>query len=88
MASFLVERFWPGMTRHAAKVATEALLASGLAVLETIVASPDEVCLWYVEAVNAETVATAFAAAAVPVDRLTVATRIAARESRPPRPAR
>jgi hypothetical protein len=87
MASFLVERFWPGVTADAAEAATEALLASGATVMETIVASPDEVCLWFVEAVNAEAVARAFAAAAVPVDRLTAATRIAALEARPSRPA-
>jgi hypothetical protein len=77
MASFLVERFWPGLTRDAAESATGALRASGVTVVETIVASPDEVCLWYVEAANAEAVATAFGAAAVPFDRLTAATRIA-----------
>ena len=77
MASFLVERFWPGLTRDAAESATGALRASGVTVVETIVASPDEVCMWYVEAAGAETVATAFAAAAVPFDRLTAAPRIA-----------
>ncbi len=76
MASFLVERFWPGVTFDLAGAATEALMACGAAVVETIVASPDEVCLWYVEAGSAESVATAFAAAAVPFDRLTAATRI------------
>ncbi len=76
MASFLVERFWPGVTFDAAEAATKALLACGAAVIETIVAPPDEVCLWYVEAATAETVTTAFGAAAIPFDRLTPATRI------------
>ncbi len=52
MATFLVERFWPGLTSAAAEVATAALVRAGAVVVETIVASSDEVCLWYVEAAS------------------------------------
>lgn len=66
MATFLVERFWPGLTAAGAELATAALVGAGAAVVETIVASSDEVCLWYVEAVSTAEVMAAFAAAAVP----------------------
>lgn len=76
MATFLAERFWPGVTPAAVTAATAELRACGLLVVETLLASPDEVCIWYVEAASAETVTTAFAAAAVPLDRLSPASRI------------
>ena len=76
MASFLVERFWPGVTRADVEVATAALRAGGVEVIETILAAPDEVCLWYVEAASAGAVTEAFEAAAVTLDRLTIATRL------------
>jgi len=49
MATFLVERFWPGLTSAAAEDATAALVRAGAVVVETIVASSDAVCLWYVD---------------------------------------
>lgn len=76
MATFLVERFWPGVTPDAVTAATAALRARGVHVVETILASPDEVCIWYVDAVSAETVTTDFAAAAVSFDRLSAASRV------------
>ena len=76
MATFLVERFWPGLTPPAAEVATASLVRAGAVVVETIVASSDEVCLWYVEAESSSEVAAVFAAAAVPVDRIGPATRL------------
>jgi hypothetical protein len=76
MATFLVERFWPGLTSAAAEVATAALVRAGAVVVETILASSDEVCLWYVEADSISEVTAVFAAAAVPVDRIAPATRL------------
>jgi hypothetical protein len=76
MATFLVERFWPGLTSAAAEDATAALVRAGAVVVETIVASSDEVCLWYVDAPSTSDVTAAFAAAAVPVDRVGPATRL------------
>ena len=75
MASFLVERFWPGMTSAAAEAATALLVAGGVDVIETIVAAPDEVCLWYVEAASASTLAETFLAANVAFDRVSEAHR-------------
>jgi hypothetical protein len=77
MARFLVERYWPGVTPDGVEVATGELRARGLDIVETILAAPDEVCLWYVEAASAAVVTAGFGAANVPVDRLTAATRIA-----------
>jgi hypothetical protein len=76
MATFLVERFWPGLTSAAAEAATATLVRAGAVVVETIVASADEVCLWYVEAASPSEAKAAFAAAAVPVDRIAPATRL------------
>jgi hypothetical protein len=76
MATFLVERFWPGLTSAAAEGATAALVRAGAVVVETIVASSDEVCLWYVEAASTYEVTAVFAAAAVSVDRIGPATRL------------
>jgi hypothetical protein len=75
MASFLVERFWPGMTGASAEAATAMLVAGGVDVIETIVAPPDEVCLWYIEAPSAGDVAKTFLAANVPFDRVSAADR-------------
>jgi hypothetical protein len=77
MAGFLVERYWPGVTRDTADAATAALRAGGLVVLEMIVAAADEVCLWYVQAPSAAHVTAGFGAASIPFDRLTAATRVA-----------
>jgi hypothetical protein len=76
MATFLVERFWPGLTSAAAEAASAALVRAGAVVLETIVASSDEVCLWYVEAASTADVTAAFGAADVPLDRIGPATRL------------
>ena len=62
MATFLVERFWPGLDAAAAEVATTALIGAGAVVVETILASADEVCLWYVEAESSSDVTAVFAA--------------------------
>lgn len=79
MATFLAERYWPGLKPEAARAAT-ALLDSaaagiGVIIVETIVAGEDEVCLWYVEAASDTAVASAFAAAGLPVDRIAPASR-------------
>jgi hypothetical protein len=76
MATFLVERFWPGLTEAAAETATAALARAGAVVVETIVADTDEVCLWYVEAPTTAQVVDAFQVAAVPIDRIGPATRL------------
>ena len=76
MATFLVERFWPSLTAGAAETATATLLASGVNVVETIIAAKDEVCLWYVEADSEAHVAATFRQAVVPFDRVSAATRL------------
>lgn len=81
MATFLVERYWPGVTMEGARAVSEAVSAAaalaGAAtarVVETILAPSDEVCFWYVEAASTAAVEAAFAAAAIPIDRVTEAT--------------
>ncbi|HEY7523093.1 MAG TPA: hypothetical protein VH720_05470 [Candidatus Limnocylindrales bacterium] len=76
MATFLVERFWPGLTAAGAETATTALARAGAVIVETIVADTDEVCLWYVEAAATSDVVAAFRDAAVPIDRIGPATRL------------
>lgn len=77
MATFLVERYWPGVTIEAARAVSEAL-SPAARVVETILAASDEVCFWYVEAASPAAVETAFAAAAIPIDRVTEATALEA----------
>ena len=72
MATFLVERYWPGVTPAAAEAATAALPG----VVATIVTAADEVCFWYVEADSAAAAEAAFAAAAIPIDRISTATAL------------
>ncbi len=100
MATFLVERYWPGVTIAAARAVSVAVVtgaggttvpdadraqgaagAAGVAaksvrVVETILAASDEVCFWYVEAASVAAVETAFATAAIPIDRITRATAL------------
>ncbi len=79
MATFLVERYWPGVTAVAAEAVTASLAGHGIRVLETIVTGSDEVCFWYVEAASAADVVSSFEAAEVPVDRISTATGVASR---------
>ena len=81
MATFLVERYWPGVTAVAAEAVTASLAGRGVRVLETIVTGPDEVCFWYVEAVSADEVAGSFRAANVPLDRISPATAVPSRST-------
>ena len=81
VATFLVERYWPGVTAVAAEAVTAALTGSGVRVLETIVTGPDEVCFWYVEAVSADEVADSFRTAKVPLDRVSPATAVPTRST-------
>jgi hypothetical protein len=88
VATFLVERYWPGVTPAAAEAVTAALPG----VVATIVTAADEVCFWYIEADSGAAAEAAFAAAAVPIDRISTATALPAAVSRaapdtPPRPA-
>lgn len=80
MPTFLAERYWPGMTPAAAALATsslvEATVGTDTALLETILAADDEVCLWYLEAASIDAVAAVFIAADVPRDRISVAARL------------
>lgn len=73
MATFLVERYWPGLDPAAAQLDTDRLAVAGVRVVETIVASVDEVCYWYVEAPSIGAVRTAFRAAGVHLDRVAAA---------------
>ena len=76
MATFLVERYWPGVTAVAAEAVTASLAGRGIRVLETIVTGSDEVCFWYVEAGSAAEVAGSFRSATIPIDRISPATAV------------
>jgi hypothetical protein len=76
MATFLVERYWPGLDPASVQAATDRLLASGVLVVETIVASVDEVCYWYVAAGSADDVERTFRTAGVRLDRVAAATAL------------
>ena len=76
MATFLVERYWPGVTAAAAQAVTAALGGPDMLVVETIVTGPDEVCFWYVEADSQDEIAGAFKCAGVPIDRISPATAL------------
>ena len=80
MATFLVERYWPGVTPAAAEAATAALPG----VVATIVTAADEVCFWYVEADSVAAAKGAFAAAAIPIDRISTATALPSSASQGP----
>lgn len=75
-SAFLAERYWPGVTVPAAAAATARLAGPGARVIETIVATNDEVCLWVVEASSGDAVDAAFRAADIPLHRISPAVRI------------
>ena len=81
VATFLVERYWPGVTAVAAEAVTASLTGRGIRVLETIVTGSDEVCFWYVEAASADQVAGAFQTVEVPIDRISPATSVPSRST-------
>ena len=76
MATFLAERYWPGVTPTAAGRETARLRDAGARILDTIVADGDEVCFWYIEAGSAAEVSAVFSTAAVAVDRIGPARRV------------
>ena len=76
MATFLVERYWPGVTAVAAQAVTALLGGANVVVVETIVTGADEVCFWYVEAESANEITRAFESAGVPIDRISPATAL------------
>ena len=78
MATFLVERYWPGVTAAAAQAVTASLGHDDdlIVVVETIVAASDEVCFWYVEAATQDEITSAFEAAGIPIDRIGPATAL------------
>ena len=76
MATFLVERYWPGVTAVAAQAVTASLGGPGMLVVETIVTDADEVCFWYVEAASENEIADAFESVDVPIDRISPATAL------------
>ena len=76
MATFLVERYWPGVTAVAAQAVTASLGGPDMLVVETIVTGPDEVCFWYVEAASEKAVTGAFDSVGVPIDRISPATAL------------
>ena len=76
MATFLVERYWPGVTAVAAQAVTALLGGANVFVVETIVTGPDEVCFWYVEASSAIEITSAFESVGVPIDRISPATAL------------
>ncbi len=82
MATFLVERYWPGVTTVAAEAVTASLTGRGMEIVETIVTGSDEVCFWYVEAASVRAVRAAFAAASIPIDRIAPAIAVRGRRDR------
>jgi hypothetical protein len=76
VATFLVERYWPGVTAVAAQAVTASLGGPDMLVVETIVTGPDEVCFWYVEAASEHQIEGAFESAGVPIDRISPATAL------------
>lgn len=70
VATYLVERYWPGIDPASAQAETDRLVAMGVRVAETIIASADEVCYWYVAAASVTEVERAFALARVRFDRV------------------
>ena len=76
MATFLVERYWPGVTPAAARDVNTALGRVGARIVDAFVAETDEVCFWYVDAGSRAEVAAAFASADVTFDRISVATSL------------
>jgi hypothetical protein len=77
VATFLAERYWPGVTPAAAGLETARLRDAGATILETIVADRDEVCFWYVEAASPTEATATFALANVAIDRIGPARRVA-----------
>ena len=89
MATFLVERYGPGVTAVAAQAVTALLGGPHMLVVETIVAGSDEVCFWYVEAASERRIADAFESVGVPIDRISPATALPdALDARRPTPGR
>jgi len=82
VATFLAERYWPGVTPAAVALETARLREAGAHVLDATVAAGDEVCFWYIEAVSPADVRAAFVAAGVTVDRIGPAQRVAGVECR------
>ena len=76
MATFLVERYWPGVTAVAAQAVTALLGGANMVVVETIVTGADEVCFWYVEAASENEITGAFESVGVPIDRISPATAL------------
>jgi len=90
--TFLVERYWPGMMVEGVR-ARDRLLADAMdqacaIVVETILSTDDEICLWLVEGPDAIEVERAFLAAGIPVDRVAPAIRYRAPVERARSPRR
>ena len=88
MATFLVERYGPGVSPAAARSLETVLAASGARVIQAIVTEADEVSFWYVEASSSTAVVDAFRSASVPFDRIAAASSlpIGADQATPKRP--
>jgi hypothetical protein len=76
VATFLVERYWPGVTAVTAQAVTALLGGANVVVVETIVTGADEVCFWYVEAASEHEITGAFESVGVPIDRISPATAL------------
>jgi hypothetical protein len=79
LSTFLVERYWPGVTvelfddaARRVQQAIEALRAEGSAIrtVASTLVPGDEAAYWVVEATSAELVAQAWQAAGVPIERI------------------
>ena len=70
MATFLVERYGPGVSPAAARSLDRVLARRGARIIQSIVTEADEVSFWYVEAPSSDEVLEAFRSASVLIDRI------------------
>jgi hypothetical protein len=70
MATFLVERYGPGIHPAAARSLDRALAERGVRVIQAIETQTDDVSFWYVEAGSSADVVLAFESAALTIDRI------------------
>ena len=70
MATFLVERYGPGVSPAAARSLESVIAGIGARIIQAIETEADQVSFWYVEAGSSAEVVDAFRSADVPIDRI------------------